>query len=357
MERNANCGSASATSASDTPVRAEEPFGRITSDGTSELETETEVCLRDIEHSGKGKDGKIAQHSGFTGKDVFFLDNGATYHVGVRPGEVYPRIITVGSVHRARAIGQLLDTVEHDIFSDRLFQTVSGKYKGVGVSVIGIGMGGPMMDFMVREVSVVQPTPLAVIRLGTCGLWDPEIEVGSIVTAGRGCALVQQNCSRWTDGCITRGSHSDVDYIVTKPLTCDAELNERLLANLRAQPGVKVADGLNVAADTFFACQARKSDHFENGDVAALHQVLEANKISTMEMESFTLMLLSKMRTIAPLYAAAAHVGVVQRANMKVNKNVTPEELKAAELAAGLAALDTLVHFDLHDENYPPCAN
>jgi uridine phosphorylase len=76
--------------------------------------------------------------------------NGATYHVQVSMGQgsiglyfliiVHPRIITVGDALRARKLSKLLDSVEFEHASSRGFTTYSGKFKGVPVSILSIGM-------------------------------------------------------------------------------------------------------------------------------------------------------------------------------------------------------------------------
>ncbi|KAG8821112.1 hypothetical protein FRC18_011439 [Serendipita sp. 400] len=86
---------------------------------------------------------------------------GRVYHLGLRAGELASRIITVGDPARARTIARYLDpsppsgnvtgeesTSEQsvrpllfELYSERGFLTLTGKYKGVPVSIVSIGMG------------------------------------------------------------------------------------------------------------------------------------------------------------------------------------------------------------------------
>ena len=50
-------------------------------------------------------------------------------------------------------------------------------------------MGTPMMDFVVRETRAVVDGPMAIIRLGTCGLLDALTPVGTLVVASQGSVL------------------------------------------------------------------------------------------------------------------------------------------------------------------------
>lgn len=45
----------------------------------------------------------------------------------------------------------------------------TGTLGGVGITVLAIGMGMPMMDFAVREVRAVVEGPMIMVRYGTCG--------------------------------------------------------------------------------------------------------------------------------------------------------------------------------------------
>lgn len=69
---------------------------------------------------------------------------GRVYHIGVKQGQVANRILTVGDHVRARAIAQCLDSeaeAGHPVFvnvSQRNFLTITGRYKGVPVSIMAM---------------------------------------------------------------------------------------------------------------------------------------------------------------------------------------------------------------------------
>jgi uridine phosphorylase len=50
------------------------------------------------------------------------------------------------------------------LHSERGFLTMTGKYKGVPVSIISIGMGFPNMDFFVRECRELLEGEMVVVR-------------------------------------------------------------------------------------------------------------------------------------------------------------------------------------------------
>lgn len=109
------------------------------------------------------------------------------YHLGIKAGEVANRVvrhfvppqivitngpnthaqITVGSPSRARRIATYLDgsPKTFELSTERGFLTFTGRYKGVPVSIISIGMGSPNMDFFVREVRECLNGDLVIVRL------------------------------------------------------------------------------------------------------------------------------------------------------------------------------------------------
>ena len=105
------------------------------------------------------------------------------------------KICDVGAASRLEKIALHLDEgsirVKHT--SSRGFTCVTGKYKGVEVSIVSIGMGIPMMDFFVRETVAVVDGPLAIIRFGTCGGLSELSLAGRVVVASKGSAMIQRN--------------------------------------------------------------------------------------------------------------------------------------------------------------------
>ena len=69
---------------------------------------------------------------------------GRVYHISVKHGDVANRVLTVGDHVRARRIAKLLDSEEecgHPIFeksSQRGFLTITGRYKGVPVTIMAM---------------------------------------------------------------------------------------------------------------------------------------------------------------------------------------------------------------------------
>lgn len=76
--------------------------------------------------------------------------------------------VAVGHPSRALIIEEHLDEtpVPFKLTSERGFLTITGRYKGVPVSIVSTGMGFPNTDFFVREVRECLTGDMLVVRLG-----------------------------------------------------------------------------------------------------------------------------------------------------------------------------------------------
>lgn len=85
--------------------------------------------------------------------------------------------MTVGSPSRAKTIALYLDgsPKPFELSSERGFLTITGRYKGVPISIVSIGMGSPNMDFFVREVRESLAGDLVIIRCGALCFRSAEI--------------------------------------------------------------------------------------------------------------------------------------------------------------------------------------
>jgi len=282
-----------------------------------------------------------------SGKDVLWAADGTVYHLGVKKGDIFPRILQVGCYVRAELYKKFLDegtVTRHE--SPRRFVIYSGKYNGVGVSIIATGMGAPNMDFMVREASYICSEPLAIIRVGTCGLINPTMPPGSVVVADRSSFIFQNYC--YWDGCQNWPELEGKDalpYIMTKPVDSHAPLSDLLFNCLKQENGENTHRGLHCAADTFYSCQGRVDGIFEdkNSDILPM---LKGIKVDTVEMETHCLFHLGNRRK-GKCFTAACHIGVLNRTNQEFGGNVSSSKFDACLEQAGKSALNALVQFNL----------
>jgi len=101
-------------------------------------------------------------------------------HIGAEPGQIAPTILLPGDPLRAKFIAETLleDAVCFNEVRGMLGYT--GQYEGRAVSVMGTGMGMPTLSIYVHEL-ITQFGVKTLIRVGTCGAFQPELQIGDLV--------------------------------------------------------------------------------------------------------------------------------------------------------------------------------
>ncbi|KAH8827676.1 purine and uridine phosphorylase [Flagelloscypha sp. PMI_526] len=321
------------------------------------------------------------------------------YHLGLRAGEVANRIITVGSPSRAHRIASILDVKPKpfELSSERGFLTITGRYKGVPISILSIGMGFPNMDFFVREVRECIAGDLAIVRIGSCG-GLVDVPVGS-VTVPKACIAVARNVD--FDFGLDENSDpqatSNVPYTISKPVNADEQLHSAVLASVQlnkiSSDVVVLDDAVNASADSFYSSQGRQTSFADHNSDLIDKVIASTPNVKTLEMETHHLYHLAAIwarpprTSIASSGAAPISAGPVnpstspQLSSLSGNSSVrladpssviraaavqiifasrltqdfiTPEAVGIAEEWTGKAVLDALVGFHIDSKSLHP---
>jgi uridine phosphorylase len=122
------------------------------------------------------------------------LQNGALYHLGLRPENLADKIISVGDPDRVSEVSRHFDTIEFQ-HRHREFVTHTGSYKGKRLTAISTGMGTDNIEILMTELDALvnidletrtireEKKALDIVRVGTSGSLQPEIPVDSIVVS------------------------------------------------------------------------------------------------------------------------------------------------------------------------------
>lgn len=148
-------------------------------------------------------------------------DQGRTYHLNLKLGELSNKILTVGDHQRATLISKLFDTITHTMSSKRGFLTITGTYKNELISVVGIGMGISMMDFFVREARAVVEGAMYIIRLGSCGSIS-STRVGDVIVC-ESAILVQRNPNAFSNGV-----KDELSFTISNPFESDKSMTRKV---------------------------------------------------------------------------------------------------------------------------------
>lgn len=117
-------------------------------------------------------------------------------HIGAKQEQVAPTILLPGDPLRAKHIAEsmLEDVICFNEVRGMLGFT--GRFKDKRVSVMGTGMGMPSLSIYVNElINAYQVKTL--IRVGTCGAFQPDLQIGDIVLAMTASTDSQMNKIRF----------------------------------------------------------------------------------------------------------------------------------------------------------------
>lgn len=126
--------------------------------------------------------------------------NGAIYHLGLFPEEIADDIILVGDPGRVEKISSRFDKVELKRQNRELI-THTGVKNGKRLSVISTGMGTDNIDIVLTELDALanidlekmevkhEHKALNLIRIGTSGALQAEIDTGSFVASAYGLGI------------------------------------------------------------------------------------------------------------------------------------------------------------------------
>ena len=101
-------------------------------------------------------------------------------HIAAKQGEIAPTVLLPGDPLRAKHIAE---TMLEDVFvynEVRGMLGYTGRYGDKRVSVMGSGMGIPTLSIYVHEL-VTEYQVKTLIRVGTCGAFQPYLKIGDIV--------------------------------------------------------------------------------------------------------------------------------------------------------------------------------
>ncbi|HLP53398.1 MAG TPA: nucleoside phosphorylase [Fluviicola sp.] len=125
---------------------------------------------------------------------------GQVYHLGLLPEHVAETVILVGDQDRVGLISAFFDRVEHRS-QHREFVCHTGTYNGKRISVISTGIGTDNVDICINELDALfnidlenrtnksSHTSLRLVRIGTCGILQPEIPVHSYLLSSHAYGL------------------------------------------------------------------------------------------------------------------------------------------------------------------------
>ncbi len=132
--------------------------------------------------------------------ELILNDRGAIYHLNLKPEELANNIITVGDPDRVKEVSKHFDKVEV-IQQHREFVTHTGWLGSKRISVVSTGIGTDNIDIVFNELDALVNidlesrtikealTSLNIIRIGTTGSLQADIEADDLVASTHGLGI------------------------------------------------------------------------------------------------------------------------------------------------------------------------
>lgn len=126
--------------------------------------------------------------------ELIINGDGTIFHLHLKPEQLADIVILVGDPGRVAMIAEYFDERECEV-SNREFLTVTGTYKGKRMTVMSTGIGIGNIDICVAELDALANIDfhsrqikdafrqLTLVRLGTSGAIQQDIEVGEVIFA------------------------------------------------------------------------------------------------------------------------------------------------------------------------------
>ena len=242
--------------------------------------------------------------------ELIINEDGTIFHLHLLPEQVADIVILVGDPARVEAIAKHFDTIECRA-SNREFNTITGYYKGKRMSVLSTGIGIGNIDICVTELDALanidfatrtvkeQHRQLTLVRLGTSGALQPDIELGEVVYARTSVGfdtLLNYYAGR-NEVCNTEIEQAFVEHTAWSPLLHRpyfVDSDETLWEHFKDS----VTEGITIAAPGFYAPQGRyvrlrPADENLNAKIESFRY--KGRRITNFEMEGSALAGLARL--------------------------------------------------------------
>ena len=132
--------------------------------------------------------------------ELILNPDGSVYHLHLKPENLAETIIVVGDQGRVKEISKHFDNVDFTVQNRELY-THTGSIGNTRLTVLSTGMGTDNLDIVINELDAVvnvdlttrEPktahTKLNIIRLGTAGALQADIQPGDFVASSYGMGM------------------------------------------------------------------------------------------------------------------------------------------------------------------------
>lgn len=128
----------------------------------------------------------------FPPSELVLKPDGSVYHLGLRPDQIADTLLIAGDPARVENIASRFDRIEHRV-QNREFVTITGEIGSTRLTALSTGIGTDNIDIVMNELDALRNIdlekrisradhhPLRIIRIGTGGALNRDIDAGSFV--------------------------------------------------------------------------------------------------------------------------------------------------------------------------------
>jgi uridine phosphorylase len=242
--------------------------------------------------------------------ELILNSDGSIYHLHLKPSDIADTLIFVGDQERVGAVTKYFDRIDFEMQS-REFKTQTGYYKGKRLSVISTGIGPDNIDIVLNELDALvnidfntreikaTKTSLSIVRIGTSGALQPDIDVDNFVISSYGMDINGMLQSYKIDAI----KHADIEaafvkhtqWSPQKPYPVIIENSKQLEAKLKSD---QTLNGLTATCGGFYGPQGRVL-RLELQDDSLNHKMdsfdYKGLRVTNFEMETSAIYGLSKL--------------------------------------------------------------
>lgn len=231
----------------------------------------------------------------------------------VDPIELPKRVIVCGDPKRAALISSKLEN-QRQIGENREYHSYAGTWKGVEVAVVSHGVGSPGAAVCFEELA--KGGVEYIIRVGTAGSYQREIEPGSLVISS---AAVRQD--GLTSQLVPAGF----------PAVANRRVADALVEAAKADAsGLNVAEGITLTLDVFYS-----------GVVEFPHKLYQKAGVLAVEMENSALFVIAALRGMKA--GSILAIDGYADADLLESYNPHTDAMAKAIEAEALIALDAVI--------------
>lgn len=273
----------------------------------------------------------------YSKSELVLNDQGAVYHLGIKPKDISSKIILVGDQERVSLISDFFDSIEHKS-QHREFVCHTGTYHGKRITALSSGIGTDNIDIVLNELDALVNidlekridkkvfSSLEIVRIGTCGILQKDIPVHSWIVSD--FALGLDNVAHFYQIAFTSEESEfckELKTFLNLPTAIQPYFvspSQELTNKLKSE---NTKSGITITSSGFYGPQGRQLRLKTHTEELQLHVGdFEKNgvKVTNFEMESSALFALGRQ---LGHQCATICLGVANRPNMEFSEGYSSE--------------------------------